>query len=126
MTKRYSKKREAILALLRETRSHPDAEWIYQRAKLQYPDLSLGTVYRNLSELSEDGTIISVAVVDGRERYDANIAPHPHFICGRCAAVIDLPDEYGSVVLPSPMPFHGRIDRIENVYHGLCEDCLNG
>ena len=48
--KRHSKKRDAILTCLRQTKSHPTAEWIYQKLKPEYPNLSLGTVYRNLSE----------------------------------------------------------------------------
>jgi Fur family peroxide stress response transcriptional regulator len=69
---RYSKKRDAIYELLASTTCHPSAEWIYRNLKAEYPDLSLGTVYRNLSRFKEDGSIISVGVVDGQERYDGN------------------------------------------------------
>ena len=52
---RHSKKREAILAALRGTTRHPSAEWLYRQLKPQHPDLSLGTVYRNLSFFLERG-----------------------------------------------------------------------
>lgn len=87
---RYSKNREAILHCLRGTVSHPTAEWIYSQLKPEYPDLSLATVYRNLATLKKAGRIRSVGIVDGQERYDANVFPHPHVICSRCSAVADI------------------------------------
>ena len=87
---RYSKKRECILACLRSTTEHPDAEWLYVRLKEHYPDLSLATVYRNLKQLEEEGVIISLGTVKGRERYDATITPHIHAVCTLCGRVIDL------------------------------------
>ena len=80
----YSRKREAILDTLRSTKTHPTAEWVYLQLKSQYPDLSLGTVYRNLSQFKEDGTIVSLGVVNGQEHFDGDISPHSHFICSHC------------------------------------------
>ena len=68
---RYSKKREAILDVIRSSDAHPSAEWIYQALKQANPDLSLGTVYRNLLFFQRQGTIQSVGVVHGQERFDA-------------------------------------------------------
>ena len=68
---RHSKKREAILAALRGTTRHPSAEWLYRQLKPQHPDLSLGTVYRNLAFFQERGLVQSVGVVQGQERFDA-------------------------------------------------------
>ncbi|MGE4277314.1 MAG: transcriptional repressor, partial [Lawsonibacter sp.] len=59
-TIRHSKKREAILSAIRSTKSHPSAEWVYQTLKPTHPDLSLGTVYRNLLFFQEHGDIQSV------------------------------------------------------------------
>lgn len=87
---RHSIKREAILECLRGTVSHPSAEWIYTRLKPQFPDISLGTVYRNLSRFKEAGLIRSVGVVRGQERFDGNPEPHTHVICHACGSVIDL------------------------------------
>lgn len=64
----YSRKREAILSAICSTDIHPTADWIYQKLKPIYPDLSLGTVYRNIARFKEDGLIISVGVVEGQER----------------------------------------------------------
>ena len=66
---------------------------IERKFLIEYPDISLGTVYRNLALFKQQGLIQSVATVNGPERFDANIEPHVHFICTDCDAVIDLPAE---------------------------------
>ena len=73
--KKFSRKREAILTCLHGTTCHPTAEWVYQQLKPQFPDLSLGTVYRNLAAFKAEGVIDSVGVVNGLERYDGNTIP---------------------------------------------------
>ncbi len=50
---KYSKQREALLTLLRSTRSHPSADWLYENLRKEFPNISLGTVYRNLAQLAE-------------------------------------------------------------------------
>ena len=122
---RYSKNREAILACLRGTKSHPTADWIYAQLKPDYPDLSLATVYRNLNALKDAGLIRSVGIVDGQERFDATTLSHPHAVCSRCGAVIDL----SGVLLPL-----GLIDAVQAEtgfsvseavlqFTGLCPEC---
>lgn len=90
-TQKHSAKREAILACIRGTDSHPSAEWVYQQLKPRIPDLSLATVYRNLTLFRSQGLIASVGTVRGLERFDGNPAPHVHFVCEGCGSVIDLP-----------------------------------
>ena len=87
---KHFRKRDAILTCLRQTDTHPSAEWVYNRLKPEYPDLSLGTVYRNLTLFKEQGLITSVGTVGGVERFDGNTAPHVHFVCNECGAVTDL------------------------------------
>ena len=84
------RKRNAILSYLQHTPAHPSAETIYADLKAEIPDLSIGTVYRNLHLFKEQGLATSVATVRGVERFDANTEPHVHFICDGCDAVIDL------------------------------------
>lgn len=86
----YSPKREAIYKTISSTKIHPDAEWIYSEVKKSYPNISLGTVYRNLVQLRNDGKIKSLGVVKGCERFDADISPHSHFICNECGRIIDV------------------------------------
>ena len=88
-TKQF-RKRNAILSYLRGVTNHPSAEMVFTDLKQEIPDLSMGTVYRNLSLFKQQGLAISVATVKGVERFDGNTAPHVHFICNDCGAVIDL------------------------------------
>lgn len=124
-TIRYSKKREAILEVIRETNSHPTADWVYQMLKPSHPDLSLGTVYRNLAFFKEQGTVCCVGVVNGQERFDANTAPHTHFICDRCGAVIDLPKIPVDAVLDAKVgeQYGVSVDYHALVFHGTCSCC---
>jgi Fur family peroxide stress response transcriptional regulator len=88
--RKYSRQREIILKLLTATRSHPSAQWIYERARLQLPRLSLGTVYRNLRMMEEGGTIRRLAWGGPHERYDGTVLEHDHVICGSCGAIVDI------------------------------------
>ena len=121
----YSKKREAIIHAIRSTTSHPTAEWVYQTLKPNYPDLSLGTVYRNIAQFKNDGVIISVGVVNGQERYDGNVIPHTHFVCSSCGAVIDIPGEFVGRVVSAQVAakYHLQVDSSEVLFHGICSNC---
>ena len=85
------RKRNAILSCLRCTHVHPSAEDLHRMLQAEHPDISLATVYRNLSLFKRQGLIRSLGAVDGIERFDADTSPHVHFICTGCGAVIDLP-----------------------------------
>ena len=80
ITKR-SKQRERILQTLRKTRSHPTAEWVFEKVREQLPKISLGTVYRNLSILKQQGKIRELDFGETSRRYDAFVDEHYHFIC---------------------------------------------
>lgn len=116
---RKSKKREAIYEVLCSTKSHPTAEWIYMQLKGELPDLSLGTVYRNLARFKEESRAISVATVGGQERFDGCTAPHAHFICRMCGAVTDVE----GVDFPSLPPSEGTVEGVQLNYYGVCRDC---
>lgn len=124
-TVRHSKKREAILAAIRGTSCHPSAEWVYQQLKPQHPDLSLGTVYRNLTFFQARGLVQSVGVVQGQERFDAIVTPHSHFVCNRCGSVLDLPDiQPGEALDRTVSQQYGlSVERHELTFYGLCTSC---
>lgn len=126
-TVRYSKKREAILTAIQGTSCHPSAEWVYQRLKPRHPDLSLGTVYRNLSFFLERGLIQSVGVVQGQERFDGIVTPHSHFICNCCGSVLDLPeiDLGGDLEQAVSRQYGLAVQRHELTFFGLCSSCQN-
>ena len=125
-TVRHSKKREAILSVIQGTSCHPSAEWVYRQLKPQHPDLSLGTVYRNLTFFREHGLVQSVGVVQGQERFDAIVTPHSHFICNCCGAVLDLPGiqpEEGMDQAVSEQ-YGLKVEHHELTFYGLCSSCL--
>lgn len=122
---RRSKKRDAILHLMQGTDCHPSADWVYQQLKPEFPDLSLGTVYRNLNQLREEKLIRQVGVVNGQERFDADTRVHGHFVCGCCGAVIDVPDYTpGDKVIENLSKEYGfMVEGHEFYLRGLCETC---
>jgi len=121
---RCSKKRDAMLELMRATDCHPSADWVYQHMRQRFPGLSLGTVYRNLSQLVEEGLIKSVGVVDGQERFDARVDPHAHFVCRRCGRVQDLPYRVPEEELSPLGERYGFVPRSYELHiYGVCRDC---
>lgn len=122
--KKYSRKREALLEKIRATSTHPTADWIYEEVKKDIPDLSLGTVYRNLAVFKDEGLIISVGVVDGQERFDANTKEHTHFICLDCGAVIDINADVGPALNKSVEDLNGLdIMYRQLTFYGKCSKC---
>ena len=87
--KNYSRQREAILKVLRSTDKHPTATAVYEEVRKVIPNISLGTVYRNLAALSTDGTVLSLSVGDGHEHFDADVTPHAHLHCRQCGRIFD-------------------------------------
>ena len=120
---RQSKKRDALLALLRNTDTHPSADQVYQALKPGYPGLSLATVYRNLSQLCEQGLAVRGGTVNGQERYDGRTRPHAHFICNRCGRVADLPPLTPGEdwVERLGVQYGFTAERCEFIVRGLCE-----
>lgn len=122
----YSRKREAILKAVRSTTCHPTADWVYQQLKPEYPDLSLGTVYRNLTQFKSDGVIMSVGTVNGQERFDGNVRPHTHFVCCRCHGVLDVPGDFvsESEVASAAKKMGLKVESGDVILHGVCAECL--
>ena len=124
-TGKQFRKRNAILSCLRATREHPGAETVYEMARQIEPDISLATVYRNLSLFRQQGMISSVGTVNGVERFDGKVDPHSHFICSRCGAVLDLegvvPPE--TLMVTAAEDCGGLIDSCRLTFTGLCGNC---
>lgn len=120
------RKRNAILAYLKETNSHPSAEMVFNRLKPEIPDLSLGTVYRNLSMFKQQGTIMSLGAVNGVERFDYNTAPHVHFVCGGCDSVIDMPamEVPEQLMQTAAHEIGGQVDGCQLTFTGQCKECV--
>ncbi|GHU99351.1 transcriptional repressor [Clostridia bacterium] len=121
---KHSVKREAILEWLRSTEIHPSAEQVYYALRTQYPRLSLGTVYRNLTEFENAGLVQTVAEVDGQERFDAVMTEHVHFVCKGCGAVVDVPETV-SADIGALMEQQGyKVETRRLLVYGLCPECV--
>ena len=123
-TKQF-KKRNAILECLCSTHTHPSAEMVHSMLQEEHPDISLATVYRNLARFKAQGIIQSLGTVNGVERFDANTAPHVHFICTGCDAVADLPQ------IQVPQALNCSVEQCSGcqvtgcqlTFTGLCRSC---
>ncbi len=122
--KRYSKQRETILQILRSTKKHPTASYIYEQARQHIPNISLGTVYRNLAELALEGTILSFKTQDGCEHYDATETPHPHLCCGTCHGIVDVEIPFVKDFVAQSSAYVGLpIVGHHIVFYGQCAEC---
>ena len=126
-TTKYSRQRETLLRVLCATKSHPSADAIYDEVRKEIPNISLGTVYRNLARLAEDGVIMKLDVGDGTEHYDGNTALHSHFACEKCGRIEDVceGDSVAESVKRSAEDITGgKIRTYSLVYLGTCRECL--
>ncbi len=121
---RKTRQKEAILAVLRSTNSHPTADWVYEEVRKEIPNISLGTVYRNLRLMCENGEILQLDLCGALARFDARQYNHYHLRCEKCGRVfdVDLPvdreiDERVAAEGGFKVSFH----RLE--FRGLCQDC---
>ncbi len=87
---RYSRQREEILRVVQTTDTHPTADWVYEQVRKTLPHISLGTVYRNLNLLADEGLIQRVILDDGIVRFDGNTNDHHHFICTKTGKIYDV------------------------------------
>ena len=126
-TPKNFRKRNAIYECLMASKAHPSAETIYTHLKADIPDLSLGTVYRNLNLFKQQGLAVSVATVNGVERFDGNTAPHVHFICTDCGAVIDLEDMTvpQALTTAAEKSMGGKVAECQLTFTGTCKNCSN-
>ena len=122
------RKRNAILHYLQSVTDHPSAETVFTKLKQEIPDLSMGTVYRNLNLFKSQGLAVSVATVNGVERFDGNTDPHVHFICTECNAVIDLMEMEIPEALRKTAESccGGEVGDCHLSFTGVCRDCLEG
>ena len=81
---------KCILKNLQSRRDHPTADMVYESVRMEQPNISLGTVYRNLAFLSENGQILKISTGTGPDHFDGCTNPHVHFVCRSCGKVIDM------------------------------------
>lgn len=119
-----SRQRKAIKDFLMQRTDHPTASTIYQELKKEYPNISLGTVYRNLNLMCSLGEIARISCGEDSDRFDGRSTPHYHHVCTECGAVHDIPMEAldGINQLVQNFTEH-EIEEHWMYFYGLCNDC---
>lgn len=119
---RKSKQRDAVIEFLKETTSHPTAYDVYEKLRIEHPNISLGTVYRNLALLAKDGDILELSASNGQSHFDGNTHPHSHFFCEKCGKIFDVFDD--SYPIPDSLSKF-NVKTVSVTYYGVCEACEN-
>lgn len=127
MQRRNTQQRKLIYDILSRTDSHPTADWIYERVKRYIPNISLGTVYRNLKVLKDKGLILEIS--DGKQsRYDARVDDHYHFRCDACGNVYDI--EHDTIEINPKVDqlrnYGFKVSRFNVEFYGICKNCARG
>ena len=124
-TLKYSRQREAIKNFLMSRTDHPTADTVYSCLREEYPNISLGTVYRNLALLADLGEISKISTGSGADHYDGNVQHHQHFICTHCHQVYDIQMENIDIIMViAARIFPGHIETYCANFFGVCEECM--
>ena len=124
MALKYSRQREMIKDFLMTRKDHPTADLVYSNIRQECPNISLGTVYRNLTLLADLGEIQRLRVGDGIDHFDADTSSHYHFICSDCGAVIDLEmDSIDNIMDVAARNFDGSIQGHFTYFYVKCPKC---
>ena len=121
----FSRQRQMVLDVVKNRTKHPTADKVYEILKKDHPEISLGTVYRNLNLLAEMGEISRVETSSVKDHFDGNQHPHAHFVCRKCGGVFDLNLDI-SQLLQSAKGVEGsfQVEDCKVLVQGVCEDCL--
>ncbi len=124
MSLKYSRQREVIKKFLMTRKDHPTADAIYANVRKTFPNISLGTIYRNLQLLTDLGEIRKINVGDGVDHFDGDTSPHYHFICKECNSVIDLQmQNIDGIKDIAATGFDGQIAGHITYFYGVCGNC---
>lgn len=121
---RKSTKRDAILRIIKNTTTHPGADWIYDQVRKEIPNISLGTVYRNLNLLSRAGEIKELEIPGISSRFDGKASNHHHLICEKCGRIFDMDESVDPTIearIAQKTGFKVKTQYLKFI--GLCSKC---
>lgn len=122
--KRKTIQRALTLKAVQTMRNHPTAEEIYEAVSAEHPNISRGTVYRNLNQLSEDGEIREMEVPGGADHFDHRCNDHYHVRCLKCGRVFDVDMDYMPDLAKKIKDTHGfQFEGYDLMFKGICPDC---
>ena len=121
---RKSIQRDTILRVIKNTTSHPGADWVYDQVRKKIPNISLGTVYRNLRLLAQTGEIKELDIPGSSSRFDGSNSKHHHLICEKCGRIFDLNESVDPTMEARITQKTGfKVKRQYLKFIGLCSDC---
>jgi Fe2+ or Zn2+ uptake regulation protein len=123
MKQRATRQLGAVYEVLAASHDHPTAEQVFQRVRRAVPQVSLGTVYRNLDKLRDQGRLRVVRLERDVAHYDARTDDHDHFVCEGCGAVLDLTRAQRRPRLAGPETVGWVVHRHTTAIYGLCRSC---
>ena len=85
-----TRQRALVMEVVRDSKDHPTAQQVYERAKTRMPRIGLGTVYRNLNILAHEGKLLRISLANCSDRYDRTVQPHHHMECVECKRIFDV------------------------------------
>lgn len=122
--RKFSRQRQMIYEQVKKHPVHPTADEVYTALKKDCPNLSLGTVYRNLNLLSDMGMLMKIHVGGEKDRFDGQTAAHCHFFCEKCGRVFDVEDEGVRGIEKRVLTGDGHtVTGIEINLRGVCKGC---
>ena len=121
---RMTNQRKLILDYLRCVKTHPTARQIFEEMKKKLPQISFGTIYRNLDFLVEHDYVLALNSVDGCVHYDGHAGSHPHLVCEKCGRIYDLENQnFDKILMKKKKTKHGQIKDYRLNFYGLCNNC---
>ncbi len=127
MTKRFSAQREMIRDALTML-DHPTAAQVYDHIRSAYPQISLGTVYRNLGDMAAGGEVLRLSFAGAPDRFDMNTADHCHAACVWCGRIFDTDGSLPAALLRE---LDAAVEKSTGIavqsramlFSGACADC---
>lgn len=125
--KNYSRQREEIIKVVKDSYNHPTAEEIYMIVKAKDPAVSRSTVYRNLGLLVDSNMIKQISMKVGPDRYDYMRTPHNHAMCIKCGKILDFEYSFEYEKLSKIVKEQTGIEISTNgiALEGICDSCKN-
>lgn len=122
---RRTNQKEAVYNAIINSCDHPDVETIYLRSKKILPSISLATVYRAVSTLSNEGKVLKIPLNCG-DRYDKTLNTHAHFHCQKCNSVTDVFSlDLSSAIINVENERAIKVESLSAIFSGICENCKN-
>ena len=120
---RNTKQLEVIWDTIKDDSSHPTADQVYARVRERFPNVSLGTVYRNLQKLVADEKL-QVLMIGRAQHFDPLVKRHQHFICEKCGRVFDVLVDTRDEIKPAKLPHAGfKVTSHQLAFYGACKHC---